>query len=77
MSCDPSIEVGEASRKQRHEPQPYVLLSNAGEILRAEAIFDAEEQHTITRLNTSAGPVTVIVDSLATLTSTTPIGASR
>ena len=33
----------------------------------------ADEQHTVTQLNTDFGPVTIVVDSVATVRSTTPV----
>jgi hypothetical protein len=48
------------------KPNIYNVYTNAG------GIFIAEEQHTVTNLNTDLGPVTIIIDSASTLTSITP-----
>ena len=52
------------------KPNVYHVATHFGGVLVAD------EQHTITQLNSDLGPVTVIVDSVSTLTSTTPRPAS-
>jgi hypothetical protein len=49
------------------KPNVYHVATHLGGLLVAD------EQHTVTQLNTEFGPVTIIVDSVATLRSTTPV----
>ena len=48
------------------KPNVYHVATHYGGLLVQD------EQHTITQLNTELGPVTVIIDSVSTVTSTTP-----
>ena len=49
------------------KPNVYHISPNIGGLLVAD------EEHTITKLNTKLGPVTLIVDSVSTMRSTTPV----
>ena len=45
----------------------YHISPNIGGLLVAD------EEHTVTKLNSTIGPVTIIVDSISTMRSTTPV----
>jgi hypothetical protein len=49
------------------KPNVYHISPNIGGLLVAD------EEHTITHLNTTVGPVTIIVDSISTMRSTSPV----
>jgi hypothetical protein len=49
------------------KPNVYHISPNIGGLLVAD------EEHTVTKLNSTIGPVTIIVDSVSTMRSTTPV----
>ena len=49
------------------KPNVYHISPNIGGLLVAD------EEHTITKLNSQIGPVTIIIDSVSTMSSTSPV----